>query len=843
MNMKVYSSVLLKQKDRAVIQAVFGGDNNIEWLVLNSRPVVDPKSVQTELDYIGNPDGTIRWLYPTGARRPLFLSTYNSPTKKAALYRRGISMLFRLGLARFARSGRILIQHAPEANIAELPIRISKASYAVFTGTVGPNRKAVIALESRGKVGYFAKVAIGPQASLLMHYEIHAQKKVAKMELKNWQVPAGSMVGSHTTVQENIATKRRPYSGKLSKLHLDAIAEMDLATRSFSASRRASFLTRVRNRMQAIERGPALPSIPRISAQLQFLFREATTLEKLPIAYSHGDFTPWNLYPSEDRLRVYDWEMAGYRPALFDCIHFIFQNNVLVERKPYSEIKEQVNKVLGKKPMRVVLDRIGLDPNQILRLYLLESIAANIRLFQKQDGLHPQAWWLMQTWTQALQLECGKMEIDSCRSHFLEEFSATLSGSEYAVMRGGESGLANLPIGSDLDILVKKESLELVHQKVAQYPMVLKLRRFRQSFMDRLEIHFVDGSFLSLDLLTDLRRKSLRMIAAEKVLERAQVDPFGIMRLSPEDQLEYAILFYGLNKHPIPKKYSEVLVGLSNSRYQAFEERLHRRYGLSGDSAKSQQQVKSNAIRLRKQLKNLDINRPSKRPRLCLQYLVDLTRRFFGESGMVITFSGVDGAGKSTILEATAEAVSLAYRRKVKVLRHRPSILPIISALRYGKQAAEKRSADQLPRQGTNRSTLSSFLRFAWYYVDYLFGQWYIWLFYQRRGYVVLYDRYYFDMIADPERSNLRLPVAFVQLAGRLIRKPTLNFLLTADPEAIRARKQELPLKDIRSLTAKYRELFKRLSQSKSRSQYFSLHNLGIDESVAQIMQAYRQTL
>ncbi len=841
--MKIFTSEIIKQDDRAVIQAIFGRDKNIEWVVFGSRPVVDSNSVLTELDYIGNPDGTIRWLYPTRSRRPLFLSTYTSPSKKAAFYRKGIQIIFRLGLARVARSGRMFIQHTPEANIAALPIKVSMSNYAVFTGTVGPNRKAVIALADRERVVEFAKVAVGPQASLHMKYEIHAQKKVATMKLESWRVPSGCSISAETTLQENIAPPTTQISSKLSHLHLRAIKEMTLATLSYEQSARNSFLTRVQDRLRAIERGPSLAGMPRLVEQLQSLFQEASAMKRLPICYSHGDFTPWNLFPSETRLRAYDWELAGYRPALFDCIHFVFQNAVLVDRLSYAEIRSKIEMVFQHESMQKLIDSFDLKVEQLLRLYLLENVISNLRLFQKQGDLHAQAWWLMRVWAEALESECQGKVLQSARTHFLQEFPSILGETKYAFMRGGEEGLMNLPFESDLDILLTQDDQELLYERISEHPLVLKMCRFRQSFMDRLEIHLVDGTFLSLDLITDLRRKALRMMSATVLLERAVQDQFGIRRLLLEDQLEYAILFYGLNNHPIPQKYAAIIEKLSGKRREAFAERLATTYGFEKNVSSLVHDLENSPPQLRKRLKGLELNDRSKRVRLNIQYYADLIRRWCSGNGMVITFSGVDGAGKSTVIEATAKAVGQAYRRKVKVLRHRPSVLPIISALRYGKKAAEDRSTSQLPRQGTNRNMLSSLLRFAWYFTDYVLGQWYIWLFFQRRGYVVLYDRYYFDMIADPERSNMRLPAFIVEIAGKLVRKPDLNFLLTADPETIRARKQELPLKDIQSLTQKYRQLFQKLSQRKSRAQYFSLHNLGIEESVERVICAYRKAL
>ncbi|MEM7039803.1 MAG: hypothetical protein AAF570_22715, partial [Bacteroidota bacterium] len=400
-----------------------------------------------------------------------------------------------------------------------------------------------------------------------------------------------------------------------------------------------------------------------------------------------------------------------------------------------------------------------------------------------------------------------------------------------------------LPLGSDMDLLVDATALKAVNTYANEHPLVAKTRVFKQSFMEHLELHFVDGGFLALDLLTDIRRKALRLMDAAALLDRAETDAYGMKRLPLTAQLEYGLLFYGLNRHPLPQKLTQVFLELSLEARTRFISEMRARYDLRLSQLHLRGVTKGRVRQLRKRLLQQQGNAWSKRPQLAFQYLRDVVRRFRHNPGMVITFSGVDGAGKSTILEATSEAMGNAYRRKVKVLRHRPSLLPILSTLRYGRKGAEQRAADTLPRQGGNRNVLSSAFRFGWYYMDYLVGQWYIWARYTRRGYVVLYDRYYFDMIADPERSNFRLPAGLIRFAGRFIRKPALNFLLTADTETIRRRKQELPSADIELLTRRYRNLFREMSDSAPTARFISLHNLGIDTSVDRILQAYRQAL
>ena len=124
----------------------------------------------------------------------------------------------------------------------------------------------------------------------------------------------------------------------------------------------------------------------------------------------------------------------------------------------------------------------------------------------------------------------------------------------------------------------------------------------------------------------------------------------------------------------------------------------------------------------------------------------------------VIGLTGTGGAGKSTVIENIKYKIEKQLRKRVVVLRHRPSLLPILSAYTKGKKAAEQQAASTLPRMGSNSSVLSSLVRFLYYYFDYVIGQFYVYVKYVLRGYVVIYDRYYYDFINDAKRSNIVLP-------------------------------------------------------------------------------------
>ncbi len=200
----------------------------------------------------------------------------------------------------------------------------------------------------------------------------------------------------------------------------------------------------------------------------------------------------------------------------------------------------------------------------------------------------------------------------------------------------------------------------------------------------------------------------------------------------------------------------------------------------------------------------------------------------------ILTFSGVDGAGKTTVLKDIRNLLMGEYGLKVVELRQRPSVLPILSALKYGKKNAELKTQEVLPRSGTNTSKVSSYFRFLYYLSDYIFGQWFVYFKYTAKGYVVIYDRYYFDFLSDPKRANIVINKSFVRFCFSFVFKPEINIFLYAPSDVILKRKQELSHEAIEELTESYKKLFQHLP-SKFDDQYVCIENINRKETLVEI--------
>ncbi len=417
------------------------------------------------------------------------------------------------------------------------------------------------------------------------------------------------------------------------------------------------------------------------------------------------------------------------------------------------------------------------------------------------------------------------------RKSFIQSLFINLSQEDYILLKFIEDSLDKIDDSSDLDIWWKNRDQDFILQFAKSHPLVQKVTYHSQSFMNQLFIFFKDGGFLQIDCLYQLVRKNLIYLSND-YLKTQQIEKNGIKTYTDFCLFEHLVLFNQLNLAGVPSKYLQYFSQLSSKSLALIIQDFNQKYQtniLALSTLSSFQPVLEKKLKLT--ISQLKENQFFPRQISKVNYILDTVRNLKSQRGFIISFSGVDGAGKSTILEETRMLLSKKFRKKTVVIRHRPSILPILSSFIYGKKQAENRSASRLPRTGNNSSHLNSLLRFCYYFADYIFGRSYIFFKYQIRNYIVLYDRYYFDFIIDPKRTNLRMNQKLPRWLYRFVQKPAINFFLYAPAEIILQRKQELEPQAIQTLTKGYQTLFTALDKEYTQ-EYFSIENIEKDKTL-----------
>ena len=78
----------------------------------------------------------------------------------------------------------------------------------------------------------------------------------------------------------------------------------------------------------------------------------------------------------------------------------------------------------------------------------------------------------------------------------------------------------------------------------------------------------------------------------------------------------------------------------------------------------------------------------------------------------------------------------------------------------------------------------------------------------------IIIDRYFYDILVDPGRYRIKLPKIIIKLFSKIVPKPELTFIITADHKQIYERKKEIQLDQINKIQNKYIELNKFIKNS-----------------------------
>tara|TARA_R110002050_G_scaffold141251_1_gene266256 strand:+ start:7527 stop:9935 length:2409 start_codon:yes stop_codon:yes gene_type:complete len=777
------------------------------------------KSDPVTILVIKNWDGTPRWICNANATNPLFLNFYLVSSLRSQLFTWMVRIIFFMRLQKlvFTTEEVKLIPKNLQNNFI---LDFTGVNWALFTGTVGPNNKVLVVEEVAGKK-YFYKVAGTRNALELIDNEASVIAKLNRLNLKSIQLPEAKKVNVFTLKLEDISIFGNRNTS-FTPLHSKALKELAQKTHQSAFLNTLPIYKETIHKLETLEKSTDCRIPNGLVRKLRLMTRGLKFME-VDTTMSHGDFTPWNMYVSNNKLAVYDWELAHTdMPIGFDAFHFLIQKGILLDRVSWESIKTMIDTQITS----AFLGAEHIPPKRsvaaYLKLYLLINTVNNLALYAQQAEWHTQIFWLINTWNQAISQSLE--DYKEHRSLVIMDVFDYLQPKDYATIKFPDILPDHLSEYSDIDVCIRKNEVHTLVDYLKVHPLVQFVHTDVVTHMNAIQLFCKDGSLLSMDLIWQLSRKSLVMMNAEQVIERASQNYFGVKRMTDLDAARYVALFYGLNHAAVPDKYMLYELSLANGKgeldhvlYESYSKPLmHYEVMVS-------------------YLKTLKENGFAQRLVLGLKYYTDVVKHLIKTKGITITFSGVDGAGKSTVIESIRYEIEKKLRKKVVVLRHRPSILPILSAWVKGKAQAELDAANTLPRQGKNKSFLNSMFRFSYYYLDYVLGQFYINVKYLRRGYVVLYDRYYFDFINDSLRSNIVLPKALLKAGYRLLFKPELNFFLFADPEVILSRKKELTKETITALTHDYLELFKELDTG-SIQKHFSIENIELNNTIHLIM-------
>lgn len=802
--------------DESILNAIFGEDTQI------GGSKKEGSCIAHSFDFISNPDGSIRWIWPSETTRPLFLKFYSATTKRALFIAKCLKILFYLPVIKRIYIKKLYVHSSSELFVKQ-QLEEEGAEYAIFTGTVGPNRKVVVYQEHNSNSS-FLKIPYGDNASKALLNELDQSVifdrwtdriNTPKLTMKNGVLKSTDLkIGNERQVDLSIETQMT-----LVKLIDDTVKKESVGTYS-------------RHFFESENENEQLEKL-RI---LILKFIDTQEDKGLLLSINHGDFTPWNCYQEGGILKMYDLEFSSeVLPIYYDVFHFWSQQLVMCSNKSNNEILELIRQKWDESAFALHAVNFDLTYQQVMLTYLYFVGTHYYKVYSNQPEIHSQGMRLIDFMIDAMNVQFNEVQGD-LRAYHIDRVSEQLTSVDHCILKEFEGIELIKNTNSDIDVIMNSRDVEAFVSNLSSRGVAKKVLH-KKSFMQTVELYFVDGTFLSIDVISQLKQRWHHYLEIGPMLKTAEQKSGGLYYASDKVNVEYIFLFYLLNGAKIPSKYVKIIQELPVKVLGRIRDYISEKYDLD-------------LIEILKDEKPLDLSRINKLKSCSdhipankgignyFNYIKDSFTGLNFNYSKVITFSGVDGAGKTTVINETKEILEERYRQKVVVIRHRPSVLPILSAYIYGKEKASQKSMETLPRQGNNKSTITSILRFGYYLLDYVFGQFYVFLRYTMLNYIVIYDRYYFDFILDSKRSNITLDQKFPKAFFGLIMKPTLNFFLYAQPEVILKRKKELTESDIITLNSGYKQLFSELA-CKHKANFISIENIELDKTMGLISQNY----
>ena len=405
-------------------------------------------------------------------------------------------------------------------------------------------------------------------------------------------------------------------------------------------------------------------------------------------------------------------------------------------------------------------------------------------------------------------------------------------GIEYSVV--GNSALLPDVISSDIDIVICNKNIHDIKNTIKKFSkenycsLVQVLRHEHTAFYFVLSIHNTEKKieYIHPDICSDYLRNGKPLLLASDLLDgrilarsKDNVDK-GFYVLSPEKEFIYYLL-KKIDKGSIDQ---EQFVHLSEQYNLAqnkcndwllkfwTQEQVERI--ISWLKGAQVDQIKRLLPQLQEEISTR--NRPSVGVRLL--ELSRKVRRLLQPTGLVVSFLGPDGAGKTAVGDRLQEELLPAFRQ-LKRFHLRPYLLG------RGGEGNGIPVAD--PHGKEARGFLASTAKLFYFWLDYTFGYWMKVRPLKVRSSLVIFDRYYHDLLMDPKRYRYGASPWMAHLVGKLIPKPDLFIILDAPAEVINARKQEVQLEE----TNKQRMAY--LSFAKERKNCIVLStNQSLDQTV-----------
>jgi len=365
--------------------------------------------------------------------------------------------------------------------------------------------------------------------------------------------------------------------------------------------------------------------------------------------------------------------------------------------------------------------------------------------------------------------------------------------ADYALLRNFE-GLPDRNDSRDIDIIISRESLSDIKRdflrlvdasgwKVVSYLRSDRLTTFVCAKCDTSAVEMVQWDFF-----VNTSVWGIELMSAGDYLRNRLFN--GVLYyVGNEYQFLDKYLYNSAVGNPYPEKYKYLRDLVEHN--PVVEQKIKAIFGkasLEDCDCSQQHNLIQHAL-------IVSMHHPFKCIRSILSFLYSYVRNYlFPSAGFSLGFTGPDGVGKTTVINTLLLEMGDIFNKSSVIFHFRPNLYKNLGEVAF--DAGIKKKVDrkyEKPHRGAPTGIINSFLRLVYYGTDYMLGYWVKVKTQVRITRLVIFDRYYSDIICDSMRSSINLSPRFLYLFGRLfIPKLDYNILLTASVATITDRKTEL---------------------------------------------------
>lgn len=382
-------------------------------------------------------------------------------------------------------------------------------------------------------------------------------------------------------------------------------------------------------------------------------------------------------------------------------------------------------------------------------------------------------------------------------------------GIRYCVLRNYEL----LPvdnIGADIDVLIEKDRAECVFNLLAQIEIVRITATTRRAYV---RTAFIDGlSFgsgkdsLQVDFVTDLAWKGVPYLHSQDVLDSSRSYSTHPLIRVPASHHEAIISMFSsyLSGGWIKERYqssvqaefrqNELLVRDSLAPFLGYN-LLRRLLDAVREDCRGALLGMLPLVKFHLVVHGFIRSPMSSGWAVLTHHWLELKVRLTSRTIVQVCMLGMDGAGKSTIIGALV--ARLGNRTKAYEVIHLKPAVRFRRARISGVAAAQPHAA--APRG----SAMSVLKLLSWVGLYHLRKR----LHWRKTSTLVVWDRYIYDVLVDPQRYRVDLPKLVLRMLVRLAPVPEAVVVLDLAPEIAFKRKQEIPLMELHGIRRGYVEL------------------------------------